>query len=309
MKEITWLIAADQGHINGMTAAAKKLGGKVCMAVIGDEKLAELAAQAAPDQLIWFAADETIPPEAFAKQVADRIAADEPELILTLPDAASRTIWGITARNINAAVTGTLFEVKKDNGVILAERLVADERAVEMIEVSGQPLAGIFDGDDTDPAEKPCEIEPAVISVEGIDMKIAPGSTSAAEEDGGIRKAKRLIGVGYGLGSKDDLVMVEELAQVMGAEVGCSLPISEQLGWFGPERVVGITHNRIAPDFYITLGISGQPQHMAATRDAKVIVGINIDPEASIFRKCDYGVVGDVNKILPALLEAARSQL
>ena len=76
--------------------------------------------------------------------------------------------------------------------------------------------------------------------------------------------------------------------------------------WFDAHRVVGSSHNSIAPDLYIAVGISGQPQHLSGVRDAKVVLAINSDPDARIFRNCDYGILGDLYKVVPALTAALR---
>ena len=94
------------------------------------------------------------------------------------------------------------------------------------------------------------------------------------------------------------------MAEALGAEIACSLSLCDDYRWFEHGRVVGTSTQRIAPRLYVSVGISGQPQHMTGVRGAKTIVAINNDPEAPIFRACAYGIVGDLNKVVPALTEA-----
>ncbi|MDM2910366.1 electron transfer flavoprotein subunit alpha [Citrobacter sp. Cpo012] len=118
-----------------------------------------------------------------------------------------------------------------------------------------------------------------------------------------LSKAKRVVGVGRGLVAQNDLEMVHQLASVLGAEVGCSRPIAEGENWMERERYIGVSGVLLKSDLYLTLGISGQIQHMVGGNGAKVIVAINKDKKAPIFNYADYGLVGDIYKVVPALIE------
>ncbi|MGM3161988.1 electron transfer flavoprotein subunit alpha [Dickeya undicola] len=118
-----------------------------------------------------------------------------------------------------------------------------------------------------------------------------------------LSKAKRVVGVGRGLASQDDLRMVQELATAIGAEVGCSRPIAEGEHWMERERYIGVSGVLLKSDLYLMLGISGQIQHMVGGNSAKTIVAINKDKNAPVFKYADYGLVGDIYKVIPALIE------
>ena len=118
-----------------------------------------------------------------------------------------------------------------------------------------------------------------------------------------LSKAKRVVGVGRGLASQDDLRMVQDLAAALGAEVGCSRPIAEGEHWMERERYIGVSGVLLKSDLYLMLGISGQIQHMVGGNGAKTIVAINKDKNAPIFKYADYGLVGDIYKAVPALIE------
>ncbi|PWC16992.1 electron transfer flavoprotein subunit alpha [Brenneria roseae subsp. roseae] len=118
-----------------------------------------------------------------------------------------------------------------------------------------------------------------------------------------LSKAKRVVGIGRGLVSQDDLRMVQDLATAIGAEVGCSRPIAEGEHWMERERYIGVSGVLLKSDLYLTLGISGQIQHMVGGNGAKTIVAINKDKNAPIFKYADYGLVGDIYKVVPALIE------
>ena len=115
--------------------------------------------------------------------------------------------------------------------------------------------------------------------------------------------AKRILDVGRGLAAKEDLEMIRALAKVIGAEVGCSRPVAENNKWLPKANYMGITGVQVKPDFIITLGVSGQVQHIGGINKSKVIISVNKDKAAPIFKNCDFGLVGDIYKIVPALIE------
>ncbi|MCD7909556.1 MAG: FAD-binding protein [Clostridium sp.] len=306
MGKSAWLIVGDFGHICGMVSAARKAVDAVKMVVIGSEPLARAAAASGPDCLYWFDPGEKIPSEALAGDVAALIAQEKPDFLLSLDDSISRVIWAKAAAAVEAAAVGTLFDISCSGETKRAKRLVAEGKSVEIVETE-KALAGIFDGDDAEGNGSAAKINRISTGDSRAAMRFVTGGSQTAFRKDGIKAAKKVVGVGYGVGSKAELELVKEFARHLRAEVGCSLPVAKQLHWFEEERVIGITHNRIAPELYIAFGISGQPQHMSGVRDAKVVVGINTDPEAEIFRKCDYGIIGDVSKLLPVLVDKIKN--
>jgi electron transfer flavoprotein alpha subunit len=116
-----------------------------------------------------------------------------------------------------------------------------------------------------------------------------------------LGKARRVIGIGRGLLAKEDLQMVWDLASALDAEVGCSRPIAEGEHWMDRERYVGVSGVLLKSDIYLALGISGQIQHMVGGNGAKTIIAVNKD--APIFQYADYGLVGDIYKVVPLLTE------
>jgi electron transfer flavoprotein alpha subunit len=186
-----------------------------------------------------------------------------------------------------------------------------DELVVERTDLGGRvdqslasrcPVAGLFAGDDgpastggAAPVER-LDATPEDVRIERVQP--VPGAT------GGVTTADRVVSVGRGLKRREDLVLVEELAGALGAEIACSMPIADDVGWVAKERYIGRSGQHIAPRLYLALGISGTPQHLEGVRDARVVVAVNTDPEAHIFRRADYGIVGDLYEVVPAIRSA-----
>ena len=111
-----------------------------------------------------------------------------------------------------------------------------------------------------------------------------------------------MVSVGRGIGSKENIALAEQLCKAIGAELACSRPVAENEKWMEHERYVGISNLMLKPELYLAVGISGQIQHMVGGNGAKVIVAINKDKNAPIFNYADYGLVGDIYKVVPALI-------
>jgi electron transfer flavoprotein alpha subunit len=120
-----------------------------------------------------------------------------------------------------------------------------------------------------------------------------------------LSAAERIVAVGRGIREEGNMVLAQELAAAIGAELGASRPICDN-GWLPMDRQVGSSGQTVAPKLYIAAGISGAIQHLVGMKGSACIVAINKDPDAPIFEVADYGIVGDLFDVLPALTEAAR---
>lgn len=119
-----------------------------------------------------------------------------------------------------------------------------------------------------------------------------------------IVQAERVVSAGKGIGPKENMVLIENLAKAAGAAIGSSRPVAETLKYVPMDRYVGMSGQKFTGNLYIACGISGASQHLKGIKDATTIVAINKNANAPIFKNCDYGIVGDVNEILPLLAEA-----
>jgi electron transfer flavoprotein alpha subunit len=121
-----------------------------------------------------------------------------------------------------------------------------------------------------------------------------------------LSQAARIVAIGRGIKGQEHIPLAQSLADALGAELAASRPICDA-GWLPMERQVGSSGQTVAPKLYIALGISGAIQHLVGMKGASTIVAINKDPDAPIFEVADYGIVGDLFEIAPALVEAIKS--
>ena len=116
-----------------------------------------------------------------------------------------------------------------------------------------------------------------------------------------LSQAERIVAVGRGIKGQEHLALAQQLAQAMGAEIAASRPICDS-GWLPMDRQIGSSGQTVAPKLYVALGISGAIQHLVGMKGSRTIVAINKDAEAPIFEIADYGIVGDLFEVVPAMI-------
>jgi len=202
----------------------------------------------------------------------------------------------------------TAFGVE-DGGLVLSRPVFQGKFLADVRIAAGAPRffsvqAGAFRADAVAPGSAAVEKIAADVSAEAV--RTGPGEPF--REDAGavdLSAAERIVAAGRGVKSESDLELIRKLAEALGAEVAASRPVCDA-GWLPLSRQVGSSGQTVAPKLYVAVGISGAIQHLVGMKGSKVIVAINKDPGAPIFEVADYGIVGDLYEVVPALIEALR---
>ncbi len=298
-----WIVVGDQPAIGNLITVARSLGGPVGAVVAGPRSVAETVAASGVDKVVWCGTPDDVPAEANAPAVAAAVAADPPRVVLGGRNPGDRVLLGAAAARLKAAVLTGARSVSADGAGVIVVNAVFGDIAEETVAVSG-PVALLLDGGSV-PALGGTTVPIEEIAATPLGLKVIETRTSGFDEVD-LNEAHRVIGVGRGLKAQEDLALIETLAAAIGAEVACSRPVAEGLNWMGKDRYIGSSGAHIAPQLYLAIGISGQLQHMVGVLGAETIVAINSDPNAAVFTQTDYGLVGDLYQLVPAITAALK---
>ena len=235
-----------------------------------------------------------------------------PRIVLVARTNEGRELAPRLAFRLGVGLAQDCLEVSVDAAEkrLLANRPVSGGNAIAVVSCDQTPqIAAIrpkaYEPAEADPSRQgevvsfPVELDASLARTRVVDVVIDEAEGVKLED------ARIVVSGGRGLGGPEPFAHLEELAKIMGGTVGASRAAVDS-GWVPSNYQVGLTGKTITPDLYITVAISGASQHMAGCSGAKVIVAINKDAEANIFKEARYGVVGDWESVLPALTEAIR---
>ncbi len=292
-----FVIAEHQDAMQELVSGAAQLGESTALIWAGDKSQ---AGSADTVHYLGELSNERIL-EHYAPSIINLIKTEQPNLVLVESSRKGRLMAGMIAAAVGTSVLADAAQITIDNGIV-SQRMVYGGAAFST-ERSAAPTtvatvsAGVFEAADTDKAANLVEvpfIAPAP-AVKCLERKIKAG------ESVNLRAAKRIVAVGRGFAAPEELQLAQQLAAAIGAEVGCTRPIAEEEKWMDKARYIGVSGVMAKPELYIGIGISGQVQHMVGVSSARTIIAINSDKNAMIFKQCDYGIVGDLKTVLPAL--------
>ena len=299
-------------------ALADKLDAQVTALVIG-YGIAEIA-----QGLISYGADRVMVAddpvvkeyrtEVYADIIVEQARAGKPEIMLIgatcfgrdlAPTVAARLRTGCTADCTELAIdtdTGLLVATKPYFGRNLMADIICPFRRPQMVTVR----PGVMESKAQDRARHG-EIILVVVNIKELDTRVKIIETVRSASEGvPLDEAEKVVACGMGVVDEQGFEAVRELSDLLGAQVGAtSLPIDE--GWISEDRKIGQTGKTIKPKLYIGCGVSGAIQHSAGMINSECIVAINTNPKAEIFNFADYGIVGDVKEVIPALIKQLRT--
>jgi electron transfer flavoprotein alpha subunit len=216
---------------------------------------------------------------------------------------------GLTAR-LNAGVTMEVTQVNVQDGKLVAERPILQDSQIADVGYVSEPgiIIGRLNAFDASESGGTAEVED--VQVELSDWSTKAKMVKRGEQRGAdvnIEDAEILIGGGRGLGKKENFELAEQLADSLGGAVAATRAVVDA-GWYPYAAQIGQTGKTVAPNLYLALGISGAIQHKVGMQNSENILAINKDQNAPIFEFADFGVVGDLHKIVPKLTEAIKAK-
>lgn len=301
----------------GKAQAAKQQGfGEVVTAVFSadplpDELVAQLGAWGAetvhhvkhPDLVSYH-------PETYTDALAGVIREAQPDLVLVGATKRGLEISGRAAERLGLGVASwcTDFEFESPTKTVTADCMIYTGLGKNTYRISSHPAVATVAPGTFRPQEIPgnqAQVIATTVPISEPALQVLENNEKG-EAGRRLQDAPVIVDVGQGVREREDLRMVENLADMLGGQVACSRPISSERDWF-PEWL-GLSGLKLAPDLCIALGISGSIQHMIGIRDSDIIVAINSDEGAGIFPQADYGVVADLYEFVPVLVDALQSR-
>lgn len=302
--------------LNKATELAKELKTKTIAAIIGDAD--EIIAK----DFIAYGADKVIIVKTELKQnkaeeyseVLENIIKDtKSEIVLIGSDKNGKELASRIAGKLDVGCVIDATKLYIEDGKVTTERVVYSGNAISVDKFSSTPSIITIPSKVFDPLPKD-EKREGEIEKKSVSLQKSSSNIIKIEkmQSGGVNveEAEIIVSCGRGLKNKEDVKLVSELAEVLkGRTIGCSRPIAADLKWLSEEHWIGLSGHKVKPKLYIAAGISGQIQHIAGMRDSGVVVAINKDADALIFKSADYGIVGDLYTVIPKLTEAIKQKM
>ena len=291
-----------------LLAAAKKSGRAVAAFAVGSEA-ASLAAEVGEwgvSELLAFKdpAFEKYNPELFTEMVSEAIQKSGAQVVLASASSTGRDLFPRVAARLKSGILSDCVELEITSDQVIAKKPMYSGKCFSKMGFDNSPVQFVLMranqlSIEGKPGGSPASVQEIAIApkdLKTIIKDIVKGSSEKLD----LTEANVIVSGGRGLKEAGNFKLLNDLAETLGATVGASRAVVDA-GWVSHGMQVGQTGKTVAPSLYIAVGISGAIQHLAGMSGSKVIVAINNDPNAPIFQKATYGIVGDLFEVLPLL--------
>jgi electron transfer flavoprotein alpha subunit len=250
-------------------------------------------------------------PGAYIAALAPAIRAERPDFVVFPHTYQSVDYVPRLAQEVGAGLLPEVTAFAEEGEGLLWTRPILGGKMQSKVRIQGEGTVLVSVQSGAFPADGVAAGSAAVSPLEGDFSGVQPDREILGYETVGgntvdLTKAGVIVAVGRGVGGADKMAPLEALAKALGAEIGASRPVIDN-GWLPRDRQIGSSGQTVAPRLYLAAGISGAIQHLVGMKGSTVIVAINKDPGAPIFSVADYGIVGDLHEIVPALTEAVKA--
>lgn len=302
----TLVIVTENDQLGKLVTLLKLDQASLRVIVVGERSVAEEAARIAAT--VKWIDTKGKPAEGYAAAVAQAVEQAAPKVAVAVATPGSRAALGMAACKLDEPVVSNVISMEIDGDTIHADHMVLDNKVIETVEMPA-PAVALVDplSLQSDEASKDAAVAIEEIAAEGSDA-VELESVGLADVSA-LQDAEVVVSVGKGIANGDAFEKAKRLASAIDAEMGCSMPVAKELGLLPHERYVGMSGKHIEPRLYIALGISGLPHHTLGVKNARSIVVVNKDSRAFFFENADYGIVGDVNEVIPELERALKAAM
>lgn len=311
-----WVFSENNNLLSELVAGACSLmpyvGGSASVIVAGSKSDVEKAVSAGAHKIYWLKAPEAeVMLEDYVPTIAGLLREHTPYGLLIGATKRGKAIAARLGAILEATVITDARNFIPDGSEVQVAHRILGGSAIRFETPASEIMLATVEMGTFEALTPETGHRSDVIEIEFVEPKWKIRLRERKEKpitSANLPTAKRVVCPGCGLSKDADLTLINELADVLSAEIGCTRPLAERIDGLSQDQHIGISGVTVKPDLYIGIGVSGQIQHTAGITDSRVVVAINKDRNAPIFLQADYGIVGDFHEIVPALIKGLREQ-
>lgn len=296
-------IYSDKPQLAAELVSFARQSSRESVVLVFSQEEASALAECGADKIYCLQGDSPLP-ESYAKATAALLQTEKAALFAVGSTARGRDLAARVAGTLDCAMISDITSVEFVGDGIAAARMLYGGAVIQSEQTDGFAVITVPAGK----FEAAAGIAPVSNVPAAADSRVTLVERSEIAREGvDLTGAERVVCVGLGMDKADDMQMAAELATTLQAEIACTRGVAEERHWLPADRYIGISGAVVKPQLYLSLGVSGQVQHVYGIRDARIIAAIDASEKAPIFRAADYGIVGDMYEIVPLLIAALKN--